>query len=171
MKPIFCAWRSLNPSIFKYVLDQEDDININEKCHWVCPWGGAYKGQGRTLLHRTFEFRHHNGVQQHNIDVMLANCHGKKIDWNAQDDDGNTALILALKCTKESMLWQNGIHYEYYLKKLKTLLDIAETLLDVHLPNNDGETAWDYIMTEDTDNDIVEAVKDHIAKMAKKNTN
>ena len=28
---------------------------------------------------------------------MLTNCQGKNIDWNAQDDNGDTPLMIALK--------------------------------------------------------------------------
>ena len=37
----------------------------------------------------------------------------------------------------------------------------------MHLPNRHGLTAWDYVMLKDTDKDIVDTVKIHIAKMTK----
>ena len=98
---------------------------------------------------KMFQFHVHSGVRDRNIEVFLANCHGKKIDWNAQDNNGDTALHIALKCAKDFKSRNNGIHYDYYVKHLKTLLDIAETLLDVHLLSNGNTILVSYIQIVD----------------------
>ena len=53
----------------------------------------------------------------------------------------------------------DGTHYARYL---------GETPFDMHLPNRHGLTAWDYVMfKKETDKEIVDVVKMHIAEMTK----
>ena len=167
MLPLFAAFASRNPSIFKFVLDQEE-IDINAKDHFNCPNGGGYRGKGRTIMHKIASFGNHNGWVQHNVKIMLANCQGRHIDWNAQDDNGDTPLMVALKTARHYKSEESD--YGYYLEALedlKNLLEAAETPFDMYLPNRFGLTAWDYVLLKDTDKEIVDTVKMHIAKITK----
>ena len=163
MLPLFAAFGSRNPLIFKFVLDQED-IDINAKDHFNCPNGGYYKGKGQTIMHKIVSFGNHNGELQHNVEYMFANCQGRNIDWNAQDDNGDTPLMIALKTVRRYKSEESV--YGYYLEALedlKNLLEAAETPFDMQLPNRHGLTAWDYVMLS-KDKEIVDAVKMQIAK-------
>ena len=56
------------------------------------------------------------------------------------------------------------------MKAMVRALPHAETPFDMHLPNRHGLTAWDYVMfKKETDKEIVDVVKMHIAKMTKLN--
>ena len=79
---------------------------------------------------------------------MLANCQGKNIDWNAQDDNGDTPLMIALKTAIRYMSEESVFgYYLEALEDLKNFLEAAETPFDMHLPNRHGLTAWDYVMS------------------------
>ena len=163
MLPLFAAFGSRNPLIFKFVVEQED-IDINVKDHFNC---GYYIGRGQTIMHQIVRFGNHTGELQHNVEYMFANCQGRNIDWNAQDDNGDTPLMIALKTVRRYKSEESV--YGYYLEALedlKNLLEAAETPFDMHLPNRHGLTAWDYVMLH-KDKEIVDAVKMHIAKMTK----
>ena len=54
------------------------------------------------------------------------------------------------------------------MKAMVRALPHAETPFDMHLPNRHGLTAWDYVMfKKETDKEIVDVVKMHIAEMTK----
>ena len=160
MLPLFAAFGSRNPLIFKFVVEQED-IDINVKDHFIC---GYYVGRGQTIMHQIVRFGNHTGELQHNVEYMFANCQGRNIDWNAQDDNGDTPLMIALKTVRRYKSEESvyGYHLEA-LEDLKNLLEAAETPFDMQLPNRHGLTAWDYVMLS-KDKEIVDAVKMHIAK-------
>ena len=100
---------------------------------------------------------------------MLANCKGKNIDWNAQDDNGDTPLMIALKTAIRYKSEENVYGWLLFGSSWRSqeLLEAAETPFDMHLPNRHGLTAWDYVKLKDIDKEIVDAVKSQIAKMAK----
>ena len=162
-KPIFCAFRSINPLVFQFVLDQ--DVDINEKDDFKLPHHGHYSGNGRSLIHNIVACPTVKSFRPQNNAILLSNCKGKNIDWNAQDDNGDTPLIWTLKNISFCKIrnWQS--HYCHHVRALKNLLEAADTLIDVHLPNRIGETAWKYVL--ESDREIYLAVKRHISKMEK----
>ena len=162
-KPIFCAFRSINPLVFQFVLDQ--DVDINEKDDFKLPHHGHYSGNGRSLIHNIVACPTVKSFRPQNNAILLSNCQGKNIDWNAQDDNGDTPLIWTLKNISFCKIrnWQS--HYCHHVRALKNLLEAADTLIDVHLPNRIGETAWKYVL--ESDREIYLAVKNHMSKMEK----
>ena len=159
LKPsILSAWKSPNPEILKFVLDHYQDFDINEI-------DTNQAGRGRTIIHKMID--EYGGRLQPNVDILLEHCQGKGFDWNAQDDDGDTPLIWALKNIKFAKMRKDIDAYHQYVKALKELLRVADTLIDIDLPNRVGDTAWKYVTERNTDQEIFKAVKNHIVKMTK----
>ena len=158
-KPFFSAFISNNPAIFQFVLDQ--GIDINEKD----PFPGL---QGGTIIHTMVGLACVRKYQE-NSEILLDNCQGKNIDWNVQDDNGDTPLLFALKKTFNAKMENKMEAYHLYLKALKNLLEVADTPMNLNLPNRNGHTAWQYVIQQDfgdeRDEEVVKAVQKHLNKM------
>ena len=159
LKPsILSAWKSPNPQILKFVLHHFQEFDINEI-------DTNQAGRGRTIIHKVID--EYGGRLQPNVDILLENCQGKGFDWNAQDDDGDTPLIWALKNIKFAKMRKDIDAYHQYVKALKELMRVADSLIDIDLPNRVGDTARKYVTERNTDQEIFKAVKNHIVKMTK----
>ena len=150
---------SNNPAIFQFVLDQ--DIDINEKD----PFPGL---QGGTIIHTLVGLSCVRRYQEIS-EILLDNCQGKNIDWNVQDDNGDTPLLFALKKTFNAKMENKMEAYHLYLKVFKKLLEVADTPMNLNLPNRNGHTAWQYVIQQDfgdeRDEEVVMAVQKHLNKM------
>ena len=144
--------------IFKFVLNQ--DIDINARDDFNLPHHGYYGGSGRSILHKIVDCGSVKGSRPQNVAIFLSNCQGRNINWNAQDDNGDTPVIWILKNISYcKMINKRNRHH---VKALKTFLEAADTLLDFHKPNRVGDTALKYV--EELDDEIFLAVKKHVIK-------
>ena len=95
--------------------------------------------------------------------VLLNYCKGKTIDWNVQDENGDTPVLFALKSTFGAKCQKDMGKYHLYLRALKNILEIANTPM-----NLDGYTAlqieYQHYLGYERDEEVDKLVQNHLDK-------